>query len=343
MDKIVFILPSTETGGTEKQMIKFHQYLRGKGEQSYLLSLKESSLKEEGVKSIKTKSRLLKTVYALYFLFKLKPDTVYAFFASSLIISWIYRIINRNCFIIAGVRNKFVSELSGFIKIEKFALNGVNLIIANSQQAKEFYEGRSKKRIEVIPNILFQENIDYNAVQSLRQKYKQGGEIIIGMIARFTPVKNHLLFLNVIEALVRRKIKMKVLMVGGGSKLHKEKVLDEIGKRKLKKYIDIIDVQNDIVPYYKVCDITVSCSKSEGFPNVVFESLIYGTPVVSFLSSDTLSVIPKKYIAESENDFAQKIISNLSEKVDDILITTLLQRYSFENQVISLRRLIKNM
>lgn len=46
--------------------------------------------------------------------------------------------------------------------------------------------------------------------------------------------------------------------------------------------VDFDGFQDDVIPYYRNASLTLLTSKFEGFPNVLIESIVLGTPVVSF-------------------------------------------------------------
>lgn len=88
---------------------------------------------------------------------------------------------------------------------------------------------------------------------------------------------------------------IKLLILGEGKNYFKYRKL--ITKLGMKSYIILKGFKNNPYPYYKKALFTVLCSKYEGFPNALLESLANGTPVVSY---DCFSG-PNEIIVDQEN------------------------------------------
>jgi glycosyltransferase involved in cell wall biosynthesis len=66
-----------------------------------------------------------------------------------------------------------------------------------------------------------------------------------------------------------------------------------------------LDEHHELSAIYSAFDVSVLCSKSEGFPNVVLESLACGTPCVVTRSSGDASIIVGPFGITCDSDAAQ--------------------------------------
>lgn len=97
--------------------------------------------------------------------------------------------------------------------------------------------------------------------------------------SRFSYEKRPLFLLNVIKKFKQKNCDIVCLMVGDG--IAKSDMLNFIEKNNLGEYVRIIPLQKDIRQYYKMSDVTVICSLSEGITLTTYESLSMNVPVIT--------------------------------------------------------------
>ena len=68
-------------------------------------------------------------------------------------------------------------------------------------------------------------------------------------------------------------------MVGDGEA--KQNMSDYINRHNLNNIVKLIPMQKDIRPFYKISDLTIICSLSEGITLTTYESLSMNIPVIS--------------------------------------------------------------
>ena len=116
-----------------------------------------------------------------------------------------------------------------------------------------------------------------------RKKYNlEDDEVAIAIVGRLAPIKNHLYFLEVIEATLKlAKKKIRVFIVGDGT----EKELIESKLKEIeKKYPRVIEMTSwieDIGTFNSAMDIICLTSKNEGTPVSLIEAQAAGIPVVT--------------------------------------------------------------
>lgn len=116
------------------------------------------------------------------------------------------------------------------------------------------------------------------AVGRMNDEIKQFDQLIMAYHRSVLPSKN-----------------IKLLILGEGKNNLKYRKL--IAKLGLKNHIMLKGFKDNPYPYYKKALFTVLCSKYEGFPNALLESLANGTPVVTY---DCFSG-PNEIVVDQEN------------------------------------------
>ena len=192
-------------------------------------------------------------------------------------------------------------------------------IIANSEFGRCFHASRGYRadRIAVIPNgvdtvrftILPCEREDVRAEWGIAR-----GEILIGRVGRFDPLKDYPSFLRAAANVAAKRPNVKFVCIGDGT--------DCLPLRHLAEEVGIVDRviwaggRTDMAAVYNALDICVSTSISEGFPNSVAEPMACGTPCVvtdvgdsALLVGDTGIAVP----AENPSAIADGIMRMIGD------------------------------
>lgn len=141
--------------------------------------------------------------------------------------------------------------------------------------------GHTTQNIDVSYIGVDSEKFDRNIVEITNKEIeaKCKNKHVILFPSRFSPEKRPIFLLHTIKALSQVRKDFICLMVGGGPLFHTIK--SYIKDLNIKEFVEIIDLSSDIRQYYKLADVTVICSLSEGITLTTYESLSMGVPVIS--------------------------------------------------------------
>lgn len=155
--------------------------------------------------------------------------------------------------------------------------------------------------VTMIYNFLDKETILRKAAQNVDETvltFKGKSKLVLHM-GRLDKVKNQNRLLVQFSRLVKQE-EVKLLIVGSGPE--ESHLYQKISELRLAGKVRILPYQINPFGYYKYADVFVLTSKVEGMPNVILESMILKTPVVSV---DCMSG-PRELIGE-ETDYGRKI------------------------------------
>lgn len=142
--------------------------------------------------------------------------------------------------------------------------------------------------------------------EKLREKMNIGvNEKIILMVHRLSPVRKTDKYIpNIFEDSFFVEENAKLIVIGEGPE---GKILDKkIKKSKFGNRIELLGAKpnNEIDNFYKVADVFINPSYTEGFPRVVIEAMACGLPVIATDAGGTIDIfgnMQQKYIVKRED------------------------------------------
>lgn len=288
MKKILFVLPNLAGGGAERVTLNLCRGLnKCKYEIILCLLKKEGDYINEipdGIKVIDLNiSRVRYSFFSLiYVFFKVRPDIVFStighfnafigatkFFVPkeikfiareaniisqkkySLFIKWFYKFFYKNFNLIICQSQDMVDDLNKFLPMLKTKTVKINNPV-------NYEDIRSKNRYN--EEELFPEGV-INLLTVGSCTYQKGYDMLLESLARFQNIN-----------------RFHLTIIGKGELLESTKKLSE--KLNIKDNVSFLGFKENPYNYMSQADIFISSSRYEGFPNVVLESLVCGTPVI---------------------------------------------------------------
>ena len=334
--KVVHIITSLGDGGAEHTLFKICKH--DISNKHIVISLKSpgkyfSLLRSLGIKvyclNFKFYS-IYKFLMLINLLRSLKPDIVQTWLVHADLIGGVAAQL-------AGIKNIIWNIRYSNFKIGKAKLKTIliiklltklsflipELILIVSKKAKKIYEieGYDKRKFKFIPNgydlSYLKPNIRQKKIFKKKNKFKKQVPLI-GNVARYDPKKDHINLLNALSLLRYKKIDFFCFLVGSKINKNNIRLVSEIKRLKLSKYIKLLGQNNNILQVMNGLDLYIqSSSYGEGFPNVVAEAMACGTPCVVTDVGDASFIVGKTgWIVPPNN--SNKLAKALEEAINEV-------------------------
>ena len=184
-----------------------------------------------------------------------------------------------------------VSKLKNIInkyliaQIKKYA----NVFCACSTEAAHFLYGKNfceTHQIELMHNAVDCTKFIFNQeiANMIRENLEIDGYKVFIHVSNYSPIKNHVFLLDVIERFKTYEKKVKFIFVGNGPT--RQSFEREIEKRVLQQFCVFIDKTPDVAKYMFAADAVILPSLKEGLPVTLVEAQATGLP---FFTSDAVT------------------------------------------------------
>lgn len=180
-----------------------------------------------------------------------------------------------------GTDITLVGKDSSFEPVITFAINKSDAVTAVSESLKQdtFDHFNVNREIEVIPNFVCLDQYNYNgSIKTIKNSFAPNNEKILIHISNFRKVKRTEDVIKVFN-IVRKKIPVKLLMVGDGPERHRlEELCRELQTCHLVKFLGKV---KDTERILAASDLFILPSQSESFGLAALEAMAAKTPVIS--------------------------------------------------------------
>jgi len=179
-------------------------------------------------------------------------------------------------------------------------------IVAVSRTSRDHHvaAGYAPQKFVVLPNgfDLQQYQPDLTCRRQVRKELElDKATVLIGLVARMDPVKDHLNFVRAAALLAKSQPNVRFLLCGDGTTQSRE-LVDAIVEAGLLSHFLLLGRRDDVPRIMNALDIGTLCSASgEAFPLVIGEAMACGVPCVvtdlgdcAHLVADTGRVVPPR-------------------------------------------------
>jgi glycosyltransferase involved in cell wall biosynthesis len=338
--KLLFLVRSLHAGGAEGQIVELVNEMARRGHEMHVAVFYKGGVFE---KHLEPRVRLHGLGKGgrwdlvgflhrwLCLLRKVRPDLVHGYLPTQNILAALSRLFVPGIRVVFGVRASFLdfSKYDWLVRLEyyleaRFA-RFAHKIVANSRSGERWLVARGVPRdlVEVIPN-----GIDVNRYRPDargRAAVRAGwgiaaSEYLVGMVARTDPIKGHEMLLRAAGLLIPRFPSMRLVFVGDGLAEYASSLTATADSLALSDRLIWAGSREDLPAVYSAFDLAVSCSISEGFPNVVAEAMACGTPCVVTDVGDSALIVGDTGVVVPPSDpgaLAEAIFFLAGESKDD--------------------------
>jgi glycosyltransferase involved in cell wall biosynthesis len=310
--KILHLITDLNTGGAENSLYRLLAYMDREEFDSHVISLIPPGVVGEKIRKlgIPVVSLDMKPGRpSLYALFNLSRQMHNERF--DIVQTWLYhadlmgllaaKMANMD-HVVWNIRNSYLimseyRRMSGLVlKICSWLSGSPEVVICNSQAGREFHTGLGyhPRRWMIIPNGFDPAEFHPEPLARLDVRDELGLDpdaILIGMTARYDPIKGHTDFLESADALIRSGVDAHFLMVGQMVTYENETLSSIIAQRNLQGRVHLLGRRDDMPRLYASLDVFSLTSSGEGFPNVVAEAMACGVPCVATDVGDTSLIV----------------------------------------------------
>lgn len=186
-------------------------------------------------------------------------------------------------------------------------------IILNSHAGKDVHRDMGYKawRMKVIPNgfntSVFQPDLSAKKSLKIELGLSEPGTLI-GMVARFDPMKDHRTFLKAASILAAQTQNVHFVLVGKGMEPANTELTSEI-QSNLKGRLHLLGQRDDMPKVMAGLDILTNLSFGEGFSNVIGEAMSSGTVCVASDVGDSAYIMGDTGLLVKPGDHSDLILA----------------------------------
>ncbi len=320
---ITLLARSLECGGAERQLVELAKGLHNLKVNVIVGTLYsggklEADLKSAGIPvySLNKKGRWEVIPFFVRFCKFIRSSNtqlIYAFLNIQCILAVLVRLVQPDLRIVWGVRASNL-DLSRYDWMARFAYRVecrlsrfADLIIANSNAGRAYAlaNGFPEAGTIVIPNGIDTDRFKPEPIARCKLRAEWGvrdNEILIGIVARLDPMKDHPVFFHAASELLQQDIEVRFICVGDGNEPYRTELYALAEKSGLGNKLIWAGSRDDMTAVYNALDILVSSSYTEGFSNVIAEGMACGIPCVVTDVGDSKWIVGDTGIVVSPGD-----------------------------------------
>ena len=320
MIRVAFLIRSLDRGGAERQLATLVKALNKDRFDVTVITFYsggyfENELAESNIRLISLRKRGRWEVFRFLWrligeLKRLHPDILHSYLVEPNLIVVLLKPLLRSTKIVWSVRasNMKLERYDWFARLnfnlQRFLSRFPDLIIANSEagRAYQLARGFRAQRFIVIHNGI--DTLKFKPNRELGKRIRESWRVtektvLIGLMARLDPMKDHPTFLKAAAVLCRGHSDLRFVCVGSGPEDYAKSLRRLADEHGITDRLIWAGERDDMPEVYNALDIACSSSLSEGLPNTIAEAMACGVPCVvtdvgdsALLVGDTGIVVP---------------------------------------------------
>ena len=327
--RLILFMPSIEGGGVEKNLFIISNYLSSKIKNIILITfdtkfnnsfnknIKILNVKKNQKKKYSKYYKYFRCLLLLYKEIKKKKSLVFAFQANvyccvmSLLLG--FKLITRSNSSPSGWSKNIFKNT-----IFKILFKVPEKIIVNSIDFKKEIDKKYQINSLHIYNPLNKDMIKKMSKNKINSNFFKNADLKIINVARFTDQKDHITLLKSICILIKKKINLKLLIMGYGPNF--DKINYFIKNNNLGSHVKISNFDKNPFKFINASNLFILSSIYEGLPNVLLEAICLKKFVISsncptgpreILKNGKLGML---FLPKDEKGLANKILKYKSDK-----------------------------
>ena len=310
--KICHLISCLDVGGAEISLLRLLSAIDRKRFECSAVSLIEigrvgERMKELGipVESLRLKRGAVSAAGLFRLLRRLRRDR------PGILMTWLYHsdLLGLMAGRLAGVPNIVWNLRASNVDMSRYRrLSGWTLrlcsrlsplptaVVANSESGRAFHAkiGYRPRSWTIIRNgvdhCLFRP--DPAAREQMRKSLGIGpGDVVIGLVARLDPMKDHDNFMAAARAVAQAEKSARFVLAGKGVSAENGRLMPYVAEPPLAGRVLMLDERHDIPELLPAFDIACSSSFSEAFPNTMAEAMACAVPCVATDAGDSAEII----------------------------------------------------
>jgi len=301
--RVAFITSGLPTGGAELVLVSLLSRLDKRLFEPFVISLRGEgdlgqTIRDLGVPVLALKlslkpSLVMEVIQGIRALRRFEPDVIQGWMYHGNLFSWLaapcMKRRPRLLFSIHNALSDWTSERRLTRKIIR--LNGIlskdaDRVIYPSEPSALQHEalGYNKDRTQIIPNGFDCERFKPDPEDRAKIRMELGftdDDFVIGMAARYHPVKDHAILLAAVKDTLDRCPSTRLLLCGPGVDEKNPDLQSLIRKHGLQEIVKLLGTRRDMPRIYRAMDLLALSSKSESAPGVLAKAMASGVPCVA--------------------------------------------------------------
>jgi glycosyltransferase involved in cell wall biosynthesis len=195
-----------------------------------------------------------------------------------------------------------------------FFTKNITAISSATREALVEYEGFPREKIKIVYNGIVDPAINVPQETNLKQELGiPEGARVLGTVARLDPIKNQAMMIKGLEVIRKQHPETYLVIVGDGPE---RKNLEEIASdMQLTPYVLFTGFKENVWDYYKIMDMFLLTSFSEGTAMTLLEAMASRLPCVVTNVGGNVEIVKDK---ETGIIISSDDVSELAEKVCDL-------------------------